>query len=278
MSQLNRGAKSRIMYIENKSAELSGPARIGRVTFSKTGKTIYYRDQAFQSLAGLALKANYFDTNTHQRYWISGPRRDGEDRLYGEATPVKIDDDVREEYWIEIRGLPTRIGARQHEGLGHNAEPNAMRLPTVSTLSGSPGRYTNVTQDALRGGSTSLLSTRVEKYSQRIGRSAAAKNLDVNAIECRSLPSHFALSPVPLPTRAGDPRGACRSNTTPNLPSRAPPVPVIPPATVDVEDRPPVAGAPPDVLSGVVEQSLPAQQRLLELHVSTVGYVQMPST
>jgi hypothetical protein len=110
MSQLDRGAKSRIMYIENKSGGLSGPARIGRVTFSKTGKTIYYCDCAFQSLAGLALKANYFDTKTREHYWISGPRRDGKDRLYGETTPVEIDDDVREEYWTEIRGLPTRIG------------------------------------------------------------------------------------------------------------------------------------------------------------------------
>jgi hypothetical protein len=112
MSQLDRGAKSRIMYIENKSAGLTGPARIGRVTFSKTGKTMYYRERAFRSLAGLALKANYFDTKTHQHYWISGPHRDGKDRLYGEATPVEIDDDVREEYWTEIRGLPSRVGER----------------------------------------------------------------------------------------------------------------------------------------------------------------------
>jgi len=34
--------RSRIMYIEDKSCGLSGPARIGRVTFSKSRKTIYY--------------------------------------------------------------------------------------------------------------------------------------------------------------------------------------------------------------------------------------------
>ena len=32
--------KTRIMYIESKGAGLSGPARIGRVTFSKTGATL----------------------------------------------------------------------------------------------------------------------------------------------------------------------------------------------------------------------------------------------
>jgi hypothetical protein len=30
---------SRIMYIERKAESLNGPARIGRVTFSKTGRT-----------------------------------------------------------------------------------------------------------------------------------------------------------------------------------------------------------------------------------------------
>lgn len=32
----------RIMYIEYKDAGLTGPGRIGRVTFSKTGRTIYW--------------------------------------------------------------------------------------------------------------------------------------------------------------------------------------------------------------------------------------------
>lgn len=33
-----RPARSRVMYIEDKSGGLEGPARIGRVYFSKTGK------------------------------------------------------------------------------------------------------------------------------------------------------------------------------------------------------------------------------------------------
>jgi hypothetical protein len=48
--------KSRIMYIERKADGLIGPARIGRVTFSQTGKTIYYRGQEFRSLKGRGLK------------------------------------------------------------------------------------------------------------------------------------------------------------------------------------------------------------------------------
>jgi hypothetical protein len=94
------------MYIELKSGQSNGPARIGRVTFSKTGRTLTYRGKSFQSLKGAAAKANYFDVETGEHYWISGPRKDGADRLYVSSVPVHIDDDVRDEYWSEIRGQP----------------------------------------------------------------------------------------------------------------------------------------------------------------------------
>ncbi len=44
MSQLDRGGVSRIMYVELKSGYGdNGPAWIGRVTFSNTRRTLYYR-------------------------------------------------------------------------------------------------------------------------------------------------------------------------------------------------------------------------------------------
>ncbi|MFP4003844.1 MAG: 1-deoxy-D-xylulose-5-phosphate synthase [Alphaproteobacteria bacterium] len=104
--------KTRIMYIENKSESLNGPARIGRVTFSKTGKSISYGGRTFQSLKGSGFKANYYDIETGEEFWISGPRKDGNDRLYPESSqPVEIDDDIAEEYWREIRGKtpPDRV-------------------------------------------------------------------------------------------------------------------------------------------------------------------------
>ena len=101
--------QTRIMYLEYKGDGLSGPARIVRVSFSKTGKTLYYKNQSFQSLKGDGFKTNFFDVETREEYWISGPRKDGADRLYGERVPVEIDDDVREEYWVTIRELPERV-------------------------------------------------------------------------------------------------------------------------------------------------------------------------
>lgn len=95
--------KSRIMYIENKAGGLTGPARIGRVAFSKSASTLYYNGQSFRSLKGSGFKANYYDVATGEHYWISGCKKDGSDRLYGERLSTQIDEDVREEYWNEIR-------------------------------------------------------------------------------------------------------------------------------------------------------------------------------
>ena len=107
-----RGEKgpTRIMFIENKSTGLTGPARIGRVSFSKTGRTLYYQGRKFQSLKG-GYKANYFDVESGDQYWISGPKRNGQDFLYG-GGGAEIDEDCREEYWTRIRRQPERAKSK----------------------------------------------------------------------------------------------------------------------------------------------------------------------
>jgi hypothetical protein len=107
-----RGEKgaTRIMYIENKSGGLVGPARIGRVSFSKTKRTIYYQGRKFQSLKG-DYKRNYFDVESREYFWISGPKRNGQDGLYGGGR-AEIDEDCREEYWTTIRKTPQFSGIK----------------------------------------------------------------------------------------------------------------------------------------------------------------------
>lgn len=102
--------QSRIMYIEYKGDELVGPARIGRVEFSKTGKTLYYDGKEFQSLKG-GYKANYYDVDSGEEYWITGCRKDGVNGLYN--TDVTVDDDVADEYWTEIRKRPDQKHVRR---------------------------------------------------------------------------------------------------------------------------------------------------------------------
>ena len=96
------------MYIEQKAGNLTGPARIGRVTYSKTRATIYYRGKEFRSLKGYGFKANYYDVETGEEYWISGPRKGGCDALYATKVSTEIDHDVREEYWTQIRKRRTK--------------------------------------------------------------------------------------------------------------------------------------------------------------------------
>jgi hypothetical protein len=92
------------LYVHRKEAEsLNGPARIGRVSLSKTGRTFEYRGQKLQRQKG-GYKWNYVETGDH--YWISGSRRDGKERLYLQSRPVEIDGDVREEYWTKICRMP----------------------------------------------------------------------------------------------------------------------------------------------------------------------------
>jgi hypothetical protein len=81
-------------------------ARIGRVRFSKTGRTLYYDGRELPGGQG-----DYHDRTTGERFHIRAARHDGMDRSEGRkrgSFRVEIDDDVREEYWREIRREPDR--------------------------------------------------------------------------------------------------------------------------------------------------------------------------
>lgn len=118
------------MFIENKADGdgLTGPARIGRVSFSKTGKTIYYRGAELQSLKGYGYKANYYDVKTGDYYWVSGPKKNGQDTLY--PGKVEVDEDVRVEYWRDIRGLKDSIEQEVFRSEGKHAGWRAVQFET----------------------------------------------------------------------------------------------------------------------------------------------------
>jgi hypothetical protein len=60
----------------------------------------------------------YIERESGESYWFSGPRRDGNDRKGNQpgSFPIEIDEDVRIEYWRDIRGLPDRVGERLTRG------------------------------------------------------------------------------------------------------------------------------------------------------------------
>ena len=91
-----------ILYIELKSGYSDdGPAWIGRVKYSKTGQTIYFNNKGFQQSAGAF--SNYIDIETDERYWISGVKKNGEDRHWAGSGRVMIDRKIVNEY-LNITG------------------------------------------------------------------------------------------------------------------------------------------------------------------------------
>jgi hypothetical protein len=94
------GTMKRIMYVESKADGVEGPGRIGWVELSKSGWSFLYRGKRFEKTKS-GFKHNCFDVETRECFWISGPKRNGQDRLYGGI--VEIDEDARVQYWIEIR-------------------------------------------------------------------------------------------------------------------------------------------------------------------------------
>ena len=81
-----------------------GPSWIGWVEFSKTWATAYYRGRELRRSPGTS-DANFYDVETGERFWISGPKRDRTDTRYGPAT-TEIDDDVHAAYEAFLAGSP----------------------------------------------------------------------------------------------------------------------------------------------------------------------------
>lgn len=94
------------MYVENKDGGLDGSGRIGWVCLSKSGRTYHYGGRRLAKTKS-GYKYNCIDEETGEHYWVSGPHRDGADKLYGGI--VQIDDDARVEYWTRIRRLPSCV-------------------------------------------------------------------------------------------------------------------------------------------------------------------------
>jgi hypothetical protein len=103
-NQLTRGEVRRVMYVENKDGDVDGvAARIGWVTFSQTGLTVYYRGRSLKRMKGRGIRGNYCDEETGEEYWVSGIKVRGSNQHWAESVSVAVDTDARDEY-LRIRG------------------------------------------------------------------------------------------------------------------------------------------------------------------------------
>lgn len=94
--------KTETKYIERKTRngrflDHRGPAVIAEVTFSKSGRTIYYKGESFKcpsfNMTG-CIYGNYYDENGDE-FWISGVKKKGSNRYPGyECHPVVEEGDL----------------------------------------------------------------------------------------------------------------------------------------------------------------------------------------
>ena len=98
-NQLTRGLKRRVMYVENKDGTIDGvKGRIGWVTFSKTGRTVYYRGRELLRATGGGIRGNHIDIATREEYWVSGIKKRGSNAHWAERADIEIDADALAEY------------------------------------------------------------------------------------------------------------------------------------------------------------------------------------
>jgi hypothetical protein len=97
-NQLTRGERRRVMYVENKDGDIDGiRARIGWVTFSKTGLSVRYRGRTLQRSGGQGIRGNFFDEVTREEFWVSGVKKRGTNVHWTDSVDVCVDDDARDE-------------------------------------------------------------------------------------------------------------------------------------------------------------------------------------
>jgi hypothetical protein len=96
----------RVMFIQLKTGYDTdkGPAWISRVRFTRSWQTAYWRGKTLRRRPGM-FDANFYDVESLEEYWLSGPHRDLADTRYSRIRP-EIDDDVRTLYQAFLAGAP----------------------------------------------------------------------------------------------------------------------------------------------------------------------------
>ncbi|MCI2230362.1 hypothetical protein MC378_14375 [Polaribacter sp. MSW13] len=96
--------RTEIKYLELKSGfSGNGPAWIGLVSFSKSGKTIYFDGKAFQRMGSARIQGNFMDIESGNEYWISGVKKDLSDRHKFGGGKVLVEKRILSEY-LQIIG------------------------------------------------------------------------------------------------------------------------------------------------------------------------------
>lgn len=100
----------RIMYVQLKTGYGTdrGPSWISRVRFSKTWRTAYFHGRTLHRVTGTSranFDSNFYDVESGEEYWVSGPKRDRTDGRYSSQPPT-VEEDARDAYEAFLAGAP----------------------------------------------------------------------------------------------------------------------------------------------------------------------------
>ncbi len=101
--------KSELVYVELKTGfSDSGPAWVGISGASKSGATIYFNGCSFKSLKGSGISGNYYELGSGDEYWISGVKKNNQDRHWSGNGKIQIDRKAISKYLkhLNISSLP----------------------------------------------------------------------------------------------------------------------------------------------------------------------------
>jgi hypothetical protein len=127
-----------LRYIELKSGHNdNGPAWIGYVTSSKTGRTLYFNGRGLMKLKGQRRGesgGNHVDMETGESFWVSGVKKNGEDRHWAGSGKVLVEAAAVSEYLhtIGVKTLDTSRCALTNSII----QTDIVRLSKLANLDG----------------------------------------------------------------------------------------------------------------------------------------------
>jgi hypothetical protein len=125
-----------LRYIELKSGYGdNGPAWIGYVTSSKTGRTLYFNERGLLKLKGQRRAdsgGNYVDVETGEGFWVSGVKKNGEDRHWAGSGKVLVEAAALTEYLKTVRA--TSLDKSRYEVIDAIRQTDIDRLSRLANL------------------------------------------------------------------------------------------------------------------------------------------------
>lgn len=128
-----------LRYIELKSGHSdNGPAWIGYVNESKSGRTLYFNGRGLMKLKGQrrgGAGGNYVDMETGESFWVSGVKKNGQDRHWAGSGKVQLEAAAVSDYLAAINAKT--LDTSRCVVTNSIVETNVERL---SRLANAPGR------------------------------------------------------------------------------------------------------------------------------------------